>query len=279
MSGGVTVLTRPTAETSVPRARPVSPYKGLAPFEDSELDALLFFGRERERKVIAANLVASRLTVLYGPSGVGKSSVLRAGVARDLRALPEHPGVVVFDTWADDPLRALDAAVAASASVEPTGSIVDTIALVAAMKGELYLVLDQWGVLLYHGGERGPGTLDETLPEIVNRPELAVHVLIGVREDALARLDSFKRRIPGLFANSLRLDRLDREAGRRAILGPVERFGEISFPRRKASRSRTDSSPPCSTAFARESSCRAFAVAARRSGSRRPGSRRRISSS
>ena len=27
---------------------PDSPYKGLVPFEDSELDALLFFGRERE---------------------------------------------------------------------------------------------------------------------------------------------------------------------------------------------------------------------------------------
>src|SRR5258705_6331118 len=61
--------------------RPTSPYRGLAPFEDTELDELFFFGRERDRKVIAANLVASRLTVLYGPSGVGKSSALGAGVA------------------------------------------------------------------------------------------------------------------------------------------------------------------------------------------------------
>ena len=45
---------------------------------------MLFFGREREREIITANLLASRLTVLYGPSGVGKSSVLRAGVVRQL---------------------------------------------------------------------------------------------------------------------------------------------------------------------------------------------------
>ena len=62
-----------------------SPYKGLAPFEDSEQDALFFFGREREREVIVANLQASRLTVLYGSSGVGKTSLLGAGVARELR--------------------------------------------------------------------------------------------------------------------------------------------------------------------------------------------------
>ena len=28
---------------------PERPYKGLRPFEDTELDALLFFGREGER--------------------------------------------------------------------------------------------------------------------------------------------------------------------------------------------------------------------------------------
>ena len=56
---------------SVLSVAPPSPYKGLAPFEDSDDDALLFFGRKRESEVIAANLIASRVTVLYGPSGVG----------------------------------------------------------------------------------------------------------------------------------------------------------------------------------------------------------------
>ena len=84
---------------------PTSPYKGLNAFEDTELDALLFFGRERETEIVVANLIASRLTVLYGPSGVGKSSLLRAAVARSLRALPEEPLVVVFSSWSDDPTR------------------------------------------------------------------------------------------------------------------------------------------------------------------------------
>ena len=61
------------------------PYKGLMPYD--EADAPFFFGREAEAEIISANLMASRLTLLYGPSGVGKSSVLRAGVVRRLRAL------------------------------------------------------------------------------------------------------------------------------------------------------------------------------------------------
>ena len=71
---------------------PRSPFKGLAYFGDSETDWLFFFGRERESELVAANLMASRLTVLYGPSGVGKSSLLRAGVARRLRSLVPSAG-------------------------------------------------------------------------------------------------------------------------------------------------------------------------------------------
>ena len=99
------------------------PYKGLAPFEDSDLDARLFFGRDAEREVITANLLASRLTILYGPSGCGKSSVLRAGVAHGLRLQaeanvhegrgPEH-AVDVFDRWSDDPAEGIAGAVAAA---------------------------------------------------------------------------------------------------------------------------------------------------------------------
>ena len=62
-----------------------NPYVGLGPF--GEDDHEWFFGREREIALITANLKASRLTLLYGASGVGKSSVLLAGVLPHLHAL------------------------------------------------------------------------------------------------------------------------------------------------------------------------------------------------
>src|SRR5262245_21126080 len=36
-----------------------SPYKGLIPFEDTDVDALLFFGRERESAIIEENVLAA----------------------------------------------------------------------------------------------------------------------------------------------------------------------------------------------------------------------------
>ena len=50
-----------------------------------------FFGRRSETRVVAANLFAAPLTVFYGPSAVGKSSVLQAGVIPQLRRASRKP--------------------------------------------------------------------------------------------------------------------------------------------------------------------------------------------
>ena len=68
----------------------------------------MFFGRDAERKRIIGNLRASRLTLLYAESGVGKSSLLRAGVSARLRQLAARSVAergsaryvpVVFSAW------------------------------------------------------------------------------------------------------------------------------------------------------------------------------------
>ena len=212
-----------------------TPYKGLSPFDDTELDALLFFGRERETEIVVANALASRLTVLYGPSGVGKSSLLRAGVVHSLRKLTEMDPIAVayYSSWAGDPLGGIEEAVRGALTDtfggdpgDAAGDLADRLdAWTAALGCELCLVLDQFEELfLYHE----EGGLLEALPELVTRPGLRVNVVLGIRDDELAKLDIFKARIPGLFSNYLRLDLLDRDAARAAILGPLDRYNELA---------------------------------------------------
>jgi len=222
-----------------------APFRGLAPFDESELDALLFFGRERETEVTVANLLASRLTILYGPSGVGKSSLLRAGAVRRVRelagkrAIGRGPdgAIVVVSAWADDPVAAVADAVAGevralvkrSVPAPADGSsLADVIAhWSTVLDGDIYLVLDQLEEhFVYHEGH-GPGTLVGELPEVVLRPRLRANVLLSLRDDALAQLDVFKSSVPNLFANYLRLDRLDRASATAAILGPLQRWNDL----------------------------------------------------
>jgi hypothetical protein len=70
----------------------VCPFKGLA-FVD-RADAEYFFGGERTVADVVARLAESSLVGVIGPSGMGKSSLLRAGVlsALDQGVLPGSAG-------------------------------------------------------------------------------------------------------------------------------------------------------------------------------------------
>jgi WD40 repeat protein len=62
----------------IAHARVTCPYKGLATFDAA--DAEYFFGREQLVAELVARLVGAPLLAVVGPSGSGKSSVLRAGL-------------------------------------------------------------------------------------------------------------------------------------------------------------------------------------------------------
>jgi WD40 repeat protein len=62
----------------------VCPFKGLSFFDRA--DAEYFCGRERVVSEVVAQLAASTLVGILGPSGIGKSSLLRAGVLPALSA-------------------------------------------------------------------------------------------------------------------------------------------------------------------------------------------------
>ncbi len=229
------------SETTLSRA----PYKGLMPY--SEHDAPFFYGREAEREIITANLISSRFTVLYGPSGVGKSSVLHAGVAHHLRLRAQQNwkrhgapelAVVVYSDWRDDPVAGLLARVQESVRAalngqpvvpaSPPATLSDALKLWAErVEGDLFIILDQFEeYFLYHAhdAERQEGAFGVEFPRVVDRVGLRVNFLVSIREDALAKLDYFEGRIPNLFDNYLRIEHLDRNAARAAIEKPLQQF-------------------------------------------------------
>jgi WD40 repeat protein/energy-coupling factor transporter ATP-binding protein EcfA2 len=86
------------------------PYKGLDFFEEE--DAELFFGRERLVEDLVSRVKESRTVFITGPSGSGKSSLVRAGLIHALKqgAIKEfHSERWLFDTMKPgrDPLTEL----------------------------------------------------------------------------------------------------------------------------------------------------------------------------
>lgn len=142
---------------------PDNPYKGLRAFQEADADD--FRGREAlvERLIQRLNgeSVAARFLTLIGPSGSGKSSVIKAGVMPKLR----RGAVEGSNTWfitemvpGAHPLEELEAALLRIA-INPPASLIDQLGedergLVRAVKrvlppdggtgGELVLVVDQF---------------------------------------------------------------------------------------------------------------------------------------
>ena len=87
------------------------PFKGLASFDVDDAD--VFFGRERLVSEMVARAVAEPLIGVVGPSGSGKSSLLRAGLLASLRggALPgsERWGIALLRPG-EHPLEAIERA-------------------------------------------------------------------------------------------------------------------------------------------------------------------------
>ena len=211
------------------------PYTGLMPF--SERQAPFFFGRDEERKIVAANLLASPLTVLYGPSGVGKSSLLNAGVAPHLRQLAQRNleefgtpefRVIVFGAWRDDPRCGLGRVLGQLVSEDILGRLVEQFDRVSSkLDCDLLVILDQFEeYFLYHPDEDCQSGFAREFAEAVNG-SARTSFLISIREDSLAKLDRFEDAISGILGNRLRVDHLNLDSAREAIKKPIEQFNRL----------------------------------------------------
>jgi WD40 repeat protein len=237
-------VTTPTVSTKAPPVE--DPYVGLTYFTEEYVD--FFFGRDHETGLIIGNLRASRLTLLYAESGVGKSSVLRAGVVARLHDFAKrdrqgdgHPRLVpvVFSSWSDRPLAGLIQAIGEAARPYlaegeapelPEDDLEAALeAVSAALDATLLVILDQFEEhFLYPEKEPEEERVAAQIARCVNRPDLRANFLISIREDSYAELgDLFRGKVKNVYGNFLHLDFLDRAGGREAIEGPIERLNEL----------------------------------------------------
>jgi len=211
--------------------RVAQPYVGIQPFAETDRD--YFFGRDKDRRIVVANLLMAPLTVLYGASGVGKSSLFNAGVTPDLRGQP-RTAVVAFRRWSSAEFFAeLKAACIGSGdlAVDAALPLDDLLAAIgSAVNGTVLVILDQFEeYLLYHTGEEC-AAFESQLAQAINREDVNANFLIGLREDCLSQLDRFRKRIPHLLRHTIHLKHLDAAGAEQAIRGPLAVYNQRVEP-------------------------------------------------
>jgi hypothetical protein len=211
--------------------------------------AVSWYPRETEASILAQLLRQSRLTVLYGEAGAGKTALLKNGVLpqlrrrasdRDFTVAPESPKVlafpdrrqihtaaerapeaaIFFDEWNEAPLAALEArmrgALRASRArtAEPAASMAKRLGAWNKELGVRFLIIFDAFDEYLAASRDAPGIREfgAQFAEVLKDDRLPANFLLALRDER-PLLERFEGRIARLGDTSVRLPSWRRFAG------------------------------------------------------------------
>jgi len=226
-------------------------YPGSSPFQDTPLDRLLFRGREDEKKALLHLILAEDLVLLYAKSGMGKTSLLNAGILQQLREREYYPFVVRLNQMRQALVQTLCQQVESQAKergldveTKPDsrshlwryfhalklwqGDVLMTPVLVFDQFEELFTIipdrprrefLKQFASLARRTAPEAAGAGDGSAIPAKAPP---LKMVLSIREDYLGELEQIASEAPQVMHHRFRLTSLTRDQARSAILEPAE---------------------------------------------------------
>jgi hypothetical protein len=207
--------------------RPARPYKFLDPYTRD--DDAIFFGRDRETRVLVTDVTVNRLVVLFARTGTGKTSLINAGARPRL----ERGG---FETFyirvSEDPVGSAREELLQHSTLKtlPQGSLAEQLEhVVEKLAKPIVLFFDQFEEFFIYVQRRDRERARQFIADVARlyrNPESGVHFVFSMREEFFVEMDAFRDEIPNIFHNesNLRLRRFDRQEAYEAIVHPARVF-------------------------------------------------------
>ncbi|MFF0079349.1 helix-turn-helix domain-containing protein [Streptomyces canus] len=192
----------------------LAPYRGLARFETGDSD--LFFGREQLTADLVDLLRRRQFAAVFGPSGSGKSSLLRAGLIPVLRRAQEpgpRPAAIRILTPGERPARS-HAPLLTPAISRDGDAAADT-----------FVIVDQFEEVftLCHDAAERARFIDLLLT--ARQPESRLRVLLAVRGDFYGRCAEHRELADALRDANLLTGAMSRTELRDAVVKPATAAG------------------------------------------------------
>ena len=210
-----------------------NPYVGPASF--GENDRGRFFGRDDEARELSYLLIARPAVLLYAQSGAGKTSLLQAKVVPDLRESGEMRVLPIARVSGDAEgeniyvANALAGLKLKATAAKLTDALVSVFAETqdAEEQPPHLLIFDQFEEIFSFRPELGEQRREffEQLRDcLAAYPKLGL--LLSMREDYLADMDSFAGYLPDRLRTRMRMEQLSEKQAHDAIARPAKDAGK-----------------------------------------------------
>lgn len=204
-----------------------NPYKFLDYFETG--DTHFFFGRQSDIQRFAGYIRGHNLVVLYGESGVGKTSLINAGL---IPALIADGCVPVYSRCLDEPDQVIKRETSGLISLfssyrfVPDSGLEEFLSHATHFGYKLVIFVDQFEEFFI----RFPQNVqDEFIAQLINclnrSPALNITFVLSLRRDYFVELGRYKSRLLELFNNAFELRKLTANEIEESITEPANQIG------------------------------------------------------
>ena len=201
-----------------------SPFKFLDSYTREDHD--IYFGRTNETEALYTAVFKSKMVLLYGVSGTGKSSLIQCGLANKFQ---ESDWLPVFVRRGRDMLDSLFQSLIQTHIEAPRQPKKRTAKSFLKLLQSLYLdhfkpvylIFDQFEELFIFGNKEERNEFVQ-LMEALQQSEVQVKVIFSIREEYLAMLTEFEDRLPELFQNRIRVERMHFPQAKEVIQGACQ---------------------------------------------------------
>lgn len=197
-----------------------SPYKFLDSYSKEDRD--IFFGRDKEIEELYSRVFESRILIVYGTSGTGKSSLINCGLANKFNDADWLPVTIRRDSNINRSLyeNLEKAGLTSDPQENRSDNIVKVIkSLYLDHFKPVYLIFDQFEELFIFGDREEKNELVANIKKVLDS-DLQCRMIFSIREEYLAGITEFEREIPTVLSNRIRIEKMTRQNAIKVIEGP-----------------------------------------------------------
>jgi hypothetical protein len=203
-----------------------SPFKFLDSY--TKEDREIFFGRDKEIEELHSRVFESKILLVYGTSGTGKSSLINCGLANRFNDADWLP--VSARRGKDINLSITEALSKVALTRVPFDKALKqgntTFNLDKLLRSvyldhfkPIFLILDQFEELFIFGNKDEKAGLIQSVAKVIDS-DIQCRFIFSIREEYLAGVTEFEKVIPSFLSNRMRIEKMTRQNAIDTIEGP-----------------------------------------------------------